>query len=146
MHYCLLYNIKYIVAYDNSGETADQLAALNAFSKHFKKVFEFGLTRKFHIFEVLHDTDPTWCRVGAAQVEAGINRIKVTLSDPTQPVLLRYRFAEGMRVDNPHITVKAQAITTGFGPAQQHIDDFILVDPDPKNTSKEVIISFRKWF
>lgn len=98
----------------------------------FEEVYMWGNNRKKYVFRVKRES--SMFLEGAGTVESSINNLHVVVEDPSQPVVLKYNWVDGMKVDPP-VEIRPR-----------HVDEDIdLIEIDP-NGQREFDLAFRKWF
>jgi len=121
------YNVTHIVTYHGSW-----LRYLRKRSDLFEEVYVWGNNRKKYVFRVNRDSD--LFLEGSGTVTARINNLHVVVNDPSEPVVLKYNWSDGLRAPAP---VEIESF---------HVDDDIDLIRIHPNGQREFDVSFGEWF
>lgn len=121
-----LYNVSHVITYHGNW-----IRALRAYQEDYEEVAKFGDNRVFVAFKV--NRKPDWFLENAGTVEADVNRLTVRLDDPDRRAVLKYNWAEQLRVTSP---VTVAPFDAGHG--------IQLIDVEPHG-EREFTISFNAW-
>lgn len=121
------YNVTHIITYHGTW-----IRYLRKRPELFEEVYMWGNNLKKLVFRVKRES--SMFMEGSGTVESRINNLHVSVDDPSQPVVIKYNWVDGMHV-GPPVEIRAR-----------HIDDDIdLIEVDP-NGQREFDLRFSKWF
>ena len=133
------WNVHYLVTYHE-----DKKAVMRSHPEVFTEVFQFGVGRTFHVYEI--DNQCTWFlgNVNSGEVEADINRIRVRLEDPRTAATLRFNWEEGLRASGDAVVRPSEPYKVDLptpGGTVSVTNHFVRLVP---NGESEVTITYRK--
>ena len=122
-----LYNVTHIITYHENWKQK-----LRDRPELFDEVYNFGAKTPKTIFRV--ERTPDIFLVGAGAVKSDVNKLAVTLEDPSDTVVLKYNWTNGLNV-KPPVTIRPYKVD----------EDIRFIEIDPKGQDK-VTIKYIEWF
>jgi len=116
-----LYNVTHVLVRE-----AKWKRVLQKCPDFFEEVCAMGGEKGKAIFKVKRQSQPLY--KGTGRVRAGPGRIELNVDDPSQPVVLRYHWVEGMKVSLP---ARIEPVDAGYGVK--------FIGVDPRGSSRVVI-------
>ena len=136
-------NVDYVVVYQDDANPIPPMPVVTSHPEDFSKVFEFGLSRRFYVYEVLR---PGGWFVGEPDRQGTVtckpNAIDVELADPQSPVTLCLNWEDGLELAGGPGQIEPVEVVDRFADGSEARLRFIRLDPQGAKSHK---IIYRRW-